>query len=144
MASPGFSVGQRSLPTALDIDVIVDAFQLPQDQYDDLTLPVAGVPTTSPIPGGDSGLRECSPNPTRGTSRVTFALSRYGAVRLEILDVQGRRIRTLVQGAMRAGLQSVEWNGKDDEHVRVPAGIYLARLWVDAVVSGQRRIVVLR
>ncbi len=144
MASPGFTVVQRSLPTALDIDVIVDAFMLPQNQYNDLTYPLVEVSQSEPGVVGNPELRQCAPNPVVGTSRVVFSLPSYTNVRLEVLDLQGRRTRSLVRGEVPAGVHSIEWNGMDDTRARALPGVYFVQLTVDERPSGQRRLVVLQ
>jgi hypothetical protein len=83
------------------------------------------------------------PNPARGAARFAFALARGAFVRLEVLDAQGRRVRTLADGAWAAGGASVTWDLADDAGRRVPPGLYLARLAVDGA-SATRRVIVVR
>ena len=81
------------------------------------------------------------PNPMRGFARFEFALPRTGAVKLEILDVMGRRVRTLANGTFAAGRYVHGWNGRDDQGSAVRPGVYLARL-AGSTGSATRRIVV--
>ncbi len=81
------------------------------------------------------------PNPMRGFARFEFALPRAGAVRLEIFDVMGRRVRTLANGTFAAGRYLHGWNGRDDQGAAVRPGVYLARL-AGSTGSATRRIVV--
>jgi hypothetical protein len=57
-----------------------------------------------------------------------FALPRASAVRLDVVDVGGRLVATLVNRAEPAGWHRVPWDSRDILGGRVPAGIYLARL----------------
>jgi hypothetical protein len=50
-------------------------------------------------------------------------LPRAGRVALEVFDVRGRRIASLVNGARPAGPQSVLWKTR-----AIPAGLYFLRL----------------
>ncbi len=69
------------------------------------------------------------PSPFRSNTLVRFALPHAAEVRLEVLDVSGRRVRTLVDGESRAaGAHAVEWNGTSDRGERLPSGIYFVRL----------------
>ena len=68
------------------------------------------------------------PNPMRGFTRLEMALPRAGVVRLEILDVMGRRVRTLANGTFAAGRYVHGWNGRDQRGSLVRPGVYLARL----------------
>lgn len=69
-----------------------------------------------------------SPNPARGPLRFDFALPRDGHARLEVLDIQGRRVATLASGEMRASRYVHGWDGRDDDGRPVGAGVYIARL----------------
>src|SRR5439155_26282500 len=69
------------------------------------------------------------PNPTRGPlARFEFALPRTGAVRLEILDVEGRRLRTLVAGTLAAGRYVRGWDLRDERGSAIAPGIFQARV----------------
>ena len=73
-------------------------------------------------------LSAAQPNPTPARSTVTFALPSPGHVRLSILDVQGRRLRTLADGVLPAGLHEASWDGFSEGGVRAAAGVYFYRL----------------
>ena len=45
-----------------------------------------------------------------------------------MLDVTGRRIRTLVRGMRPAGRHQAEWDGRDERGIPVSPGLYLCRL----------------
>ena len=105
--------------------------------------PVAyvGVPLTPA--GGALELSSPWPNPTRGGARLSFTLPARGACSLAVLDVTGRKVRTLLAGDTGAGLHTVAWDGADSDGRTAPPGLYFARL---ATPSGSRttRIAVVR
>ena len=71
------------------------------------------------------------PNPFTGSTDLRFNLSpraSAGAVRLTMIDVAGRQVRTLVDGRMTPGMQLLRWNGSDDLGRALPSGIYFTRL----------------
>ncbi len=68
-----------------------------------------------------------APNPARGATLLRFTTPR-GAARLVLLDVAGRRVRTLVDGALAAGAHELAWDGRDEGGAPAPAGLYWARL----------------
>jgi hypothetical protein len=73
-------------------------------------------------------LADVRPNPMRGAGTLVFSLSRPGPARLDVVDVQGRRVRTLASGTRAAGEHRVAWDGRaDDGHVAGP-GVYFVRL----------------
>jgi hypothetical protein len=102
--------------------------------------PVVGVPDPEP-----PAVRFVSawPNPTGAGTTLTFALPAAMAVTLEVFDVTGGRVRTLLAGEGRAaGTHTLAWDGRDGGGHRVAAGLYLVRL-AAAGRTVTRRIVVL-
>jgi hypothetical protein len=70
-----------------------------------------------------------SPNPFRLSTSLRFELSQAAAVRLEIFNVQGARVATLIDGSLLpAGGHAATWDGRDHAGRRVPSGVYLVRL----------------
>jgi hypothetical protein len=68
-----------------------------------------------------------SANPSRGPAQLRFALPAAGDVSLDVLDVAGRRVRTLASGRLEAGTHSVVWDGADEQGRALPNGTYFAR-----------------
>ena len=64
------------------------------------------------------------PNPSKGSVAISFDLPRGGLVQLSVLDVTGRRIRSLLRGAVGAGKQRTRWDGRTDHGDPSPAGVY--------------------
>lgn len=91
---------------------------------------------TPSLADGPAVLRAPHPNPFNPATRVAWALTAPGAVRLVLYDARGRRVRVLAEGPRQAGEYEATWNGTDDTGRRVAAGTYLLRLtWRGA--SGQ-------
>ena len=91
-----------------------------------------GAPVVSAASGG-LFLAQNRPNPFSPSTVIRFALPEAGSARLEIYDVAGRRVRTLVDGPRAAGPHAVTWDGTDEGKITVAAGIYFYRL-----TSGER------
>ncbi|MCB1182198.1 T9SS type A sorting domain-containing protein [bacterium] len=68
------------------------------------------------------------PNPFNPSTLVRFSLAQDGPAAVDVLDLQGRHVRTLVAGAMSAGEQTVRWDGRDDAGRGVSSGAYFIRL----------------
>ncbi len=71
-----------------------------------------------------------APNPSLGATELSFSLSANAAsspVRLAVVDVSGRLVRTLVDGRIEAGRHQLSWDGTDAAGRPVPSGIYFAR-----------------
>ena len=83
------------------------------------------------------------PNPAHAAAHLGFDLPRPAGLALAILDLQGRRVRTLSSGRYAPGRYALAWDLCDDLGRRVAPGVYLARLSGEAG-ERTRRIVVLR
>jgi hypothetical protein len=81
------------------------------------------------------------PNPFNPRTNVRFSLSHKGTMKLLIYDVSGRRVKTLVDGLMEAGLHTLVWDGTNDEGKHVGSGIYWAQMQAGAFVSNRKMVV---
>ena len=72
------------------------------------------------------------------STQLHFVAPRDARARLDIHDVQGRMVATLLDDHVRAGLRSVEWKGMDNTGRSVASGVYLARLRIGQEVRTQR------
>ncbi len=71
------------------------------------------------------------PNPFNPRTEIRFDLAEEAPVRIEVLDVRGRRVRTLVDGMRPAGSHQVVWRGRGDDGRGVASGVYFVRLIAD-------------
>jgi ligand-binding sensor domain-containing protein len=68
------------------------------------------------------------PNPFNPETVIEFHLSQKSDVHLEIYNVRGQRVRTLVHAMISAGRHSVVWDGRDDAGRSAGSGIYICRI----------------
>lgn len=80
------------------------------------------------------------PNPFSLRTRIPFQVHQPGRVQVEIVDLNGRRIVTLVDAALAAGRHGAEWDGRDESGCDVASGIYLVRLCVNESVQAERLV----
>jgi len=96
---------------------------------DAVTVTVAvGEGTAAPVGGAAEFAARLTKNPFRESTGLRFALADPGRVRLDILDVRGRRVRALGGAGLPAGEHVLAWDGRDAAGRPVPAGLYLYRL----------------
>ena len=88
-------------------------------------------------------LEQNYPNPFNPSTNIRFQLAKKTYVTLEVFDLLGRRIATLVDGERSPGTHMVEWNGLDDNGTPASTGVYLYRLRTGEFVSA-RKLVLLR
>jgi hypothetical protein len=81
------------------------------------------------------------PNPFVFRTAITFALPRALWVRLEVFDIQGRRLATILDRVAAEGVHSVPWEGRGDDRVLLAAGVYLLRLSAGDETRTQRLVV---
>jgi hypothetical protein len=99
--------------------------------------------TGTPGPAGAPArlaLEPPRPNPTRGPLALRFALPARAAVRLDVLDVAGRRVRELLRSELDPGVHDAAWDGRDRSGGRAPAGVYFVRLAVPGAPPQVRRV----
>lgn len=83
------------------------------------------------------------PNPFSRTTRIDYTVSATGPVKLEIVDVTGRVVRTLVDRTLVPGRYDASWDGRDDSGRQLAHGVYFSR--VSNAHEGQgQRLVLLR
>ncbi len=81
------------------------------------------------------------PNPFNPQTRLRFDHDGSGAVRLEIVRPDGKRIRRLLDvAALDSGRHETVWDGLDERGRRVAAGVYIARLQGGSVTLSRRLV----
>ena len=85
-------------------------------------------PSTTPAIPITSGLDPNFPNPFNASTQIAYRLATPGLVRLEIYNVLGQPVRTLVNQFRPAGFYQVRWDARDQQGAAVAAGVYLTRL----------------
>ncbi len=93
----------------------------------ELDAPLTAVPDAGPG-AGPASLRPAAPNPFYASTRLSYALTEAGPVRLAVYDLAGREVARLVVALQPAGEHAVSWNGRDDAGARRAPGIYFVRL----------------
>lgn len=68
------------------------------------------------------------PNPFNPVTNIGFRISDFGFVRLEVYDLNGRKVATLLAGEMPPGAHEVQWDGRNDRGEAVATGVYLYRM----------------
>jgi hypothetical protein len=84
------------------------------------------------------------PNPFNPTTTIEYALPRNGHARIDIYDLLGRRIRTLVDRGEVAGSYKVVWDGKNSGEQSVASGVYFYAFVVDGILKEMKRSILLK
>ena len=68
------------------------------------------------------------PNPFKSNTEISFYISEKQSVLLEIFNIQGQKVKTLLQQKLAEGRYSIIWNGNNRNNDVVPEGVYIYRL----------------
>ena len=74
---------------------------------------------------------EIFPNPFESVTHLRFSLPQAGNAKLDVYDLQGRRIQQLHNGLLNAGQHQLQWDGRSGNGEKLPDGLYLIRLTVE-------------
>ena len=80
-------------------------------------------------------LLQNQPNPFNPETTLRYEIPEACQVRLEIFDMLGQRVRTLVREYQAAGSYEVRWNGLDDGGRTMASGLYFYRLQAEERVQ---------
>ena len=93
----------------------------PPDAY-----PSSGVPEGVPAIG--VVIVGVTPNPFNPVTEIVYGIPEAAPVELSIYDLAGRRVATLVDGAVEAGFHSARWDGTTDGGGQAASGVYFCRV----------------
>ena len=84
------------------------------------------------------GLSLGEPNPSTADVRLKLSLPHAADGEVAVVDVEGRKIRTLRAGRLEAGTATLHWDGTDAAGRRVAAGVYFIRARVGGEILTRR------
>ncbi len=107
---------------------------------------ILGPATSRQTPSGSPRLIHLGqprPNPMRATVAIalTVPLSATRQLEVAIYDVQGRRVRTVLDGALESGAYQLSWDRRDQAGRAVGPGIYFLRMTGDEQVAIRKLVV---
>ncbi len=80
------------------------------------------------VPSARTALLQNYPNPFRSSTSIRYSLQAREHVKIEVYDVAGRLVRTLVNDTRPAGAQTTTWNRTNQYGQQVSSGIYFFRM----------------
>jgi subtilisin family serine protease len=90
-----------------------------------------GVSSIGPAGGGvpeEYALDQNYPNPFNPTTRISYTIAERGLVSIDVFDILGRHVSTLLNEVQPAGSYEITWNGRNNENLPVTSGVYFYRL----------------
>jgi flagellar hook assembly protein FlgD len=80
------------------------------------------------------------PNPFNPETTISFAVKEAAAVKLDIYNLKGQLIRSLVHEDKAPGHYRVVWNGKDNQGFSVGSGVYFYRMTAGSYSSTKKML----
>ena len=90
----------------------------------------------------DFALGQNYPNPFNPSTIIPYQLPASGHVRLDVFNVLGQRLATLVDAEQSAGTYTAQWDGTDASGRAVGAGVYIYRLSSGVMTESRRMVLV--
>jgi len=94
----------------------------------DQVVPPPNSETSQTLPPPQKLLSQNYPNPFNPTTTIRFNLPKAGNVKLDVYNIKGQHVKTLVDGFMNPDTHAVVWNGTDSGNQNVASGVYFYRL----------------
>lgn len=76
-------------------------------------------------------LRQNFPNPFNPTTTIQYEIPHSGIVQVDIYDIRGRLIRSLLRSKQEAGKYALVWDGRSSGGLTLPSGAYFCRVLFD-------------
>jgi hypothetical protein len=94
--------------------------------------------TNDVIHASESMVLNCYPNPFNPEIRINLSLSGSGFTTVNIYNIKGQKVKTIMKGSAERGEYSFTWNGTDDKGNRVTSGQYLVHASQDNEFLSQK------
>ena len=98
--------------------------------------------TPTVMPAG--GFVQLAPNPFNPQTNIKFVVNRNNLVQLNVYNIRGQKVKTIVQDRLDANTYDFVWDGKNDAGQNVSSGTYYARLRIGAEVVQVRPMTLLK
>ncbi|MCL1827266.1 MAG: T9SS type A sorting domain-containing protein, partial [Candidatus Cloacimonetes bacterium] len=73
-------------------------------------------------------LFNCYPNPFNPTTNISFSISKESNVCIDVFNIKGQKVKSLLNEVVKAGKHTIVWDGKDNKDQSVSSGIYLYKM----------------
>jgi len=78
------------------------------------------------------------PNPFNPNTSLTLEVHQNSVVELDVFDLQGREVKSLISGEFSSGTYKVSWDGRDHLGKEAPAGVYIFKGSIGSQIISQK------
>lgn len=82
------------------------------------------------------------PNPFNSQTVISYQLPTQAEVRLEVYNILGQKIRTLLDQSQPAGSYHLIWDGKDQNGIEMTSGLYFYRIQTGSFTTVRKMLLV--
>jgi hypothetical protein len=82
------------------------------------------------------------PNPFTNETKIRFDLTAESQVSVDIFNILGQSVKTLFAGRLSGGQKTITWNGRYDNGVKCPSGVYIIRVITDGKTSVKKAVLI--
>ena len=79
----------------------------------------------------DHYLRQNYPNPFNPETTIEYGLNKKSNVKLEVYNILGQKVTTLLDKEQAPGIYTIIWDGKTDDNRELSSGLYFYRIIFD-------------
>jgi len=85
-------------------------------------------------------LNQNYPNPFNPITYIQYSVPQFDFVTIEIININGQKIKTIVQSSHQPGNYEIMWDGTNHYGISVPSGIYFYKLDADEFISVKKLV----
>jgi hypothetical protein len=89
-------------------------------------------------------LKQNYPNPFNPTTNIAYNMQVPGNVTLEVYNIKGQKVKTLIDEYKNAGNHIITWNGNNDSNQSVASGVYFYKMKVDGKLSSTKKMILMK
>ena len=80
------------------------------------------------------------PNPFNPETAITYYLPEYNFIEISIYNLEGKKVNILYKGYSESGYHTIHWNGKNNQDVSLPSGVYILSLEYDNKILNNKMV----
>jgi hypothetical protein len=106
---------------------VAAVFDIGESEIAELEFTYEGVNADDPIVSATELIGNY-PNPFNPETNISFSLAAGSRVKIEIFNIHGQKVQTLVNSEYPAGHHNVVWDGRDNKAQKVGSGVFFYRM----------------
>ena len=102
--------------------------------YMSLDLDFNGLPTFSvdnTIVASIANMHQNYPNPFNPSTTIRYSLKEDAEIKINVYNVKGQKVKTLINEQVTAGSHTITWNGKNESNTEIASGVYFYEMRID-------------